>query len=219
MSGGRWAWLSCRGSLQHSSRGWEFTATALATVEAPLLIPLESVKPFFPLCTTSPSISAPQCSGHVLLLLSLTSASMCSQPSAKALPAPSPWRTLGSAAFPSSAEAGAVAQTIWFLTASRLSAPRCRVAVKLTAPVVSLHSACRKLLLEVVVLELPYRLQKYQLYSCMPFQIIPLEKLVYFFFLITVSYFSFIDLNIIAYLLWLHFKEPCLFVCNYPQVF
>lgn len=91
--------------------------------------------------------------------------------------------------------------------------------MKLTAPVVSLRSACRKLLLEVVMLELPYRLQKYQLYSCVPFEIIPLEKLVYVFFLITVSCFSFMDLNIIAYLLRLCFKELCLFVCNYPQVF
>lgn len=52
-----------------------------------------------------------------------------------------------------------------------------------------------------------------------PFSNTTALKVSLIFFLITVSYFSFINLNIIAYLLRLHFKELCLFSCNYPRVF
>lgn len=227
MSGGRGAWLSWIWSLQHPSRGREPTATECLWLPgcgytwSPSAYPPGKCENFFtPLYNLSP-LSQPH---SVLAVLWARSAApvfnfFVLTAFSGGSPSPLPMASTGSAAFPSSAEPGAVAQTIWFLTASQLSAARCRVAVKLTASVVSLHPACRMLLLEVVILELSYRLQKYQLYSCMPFQIIPLEKLGFFFFLITVSDFSFTDLNIVAYLLCLHFKGFCLFVCNYPQVF
>lgn len=77
--------------------------------------------------------------------------------------------------------------------------------MKLAAPVVSLHSACRKLLLEVVIPELPYKLQNYLLYPCIPFSNNTTLKV--YFFLITVSYFSFIYLIVTAYLLRLHLRS------------
>lgn len=123
-----------------------------------------------PLLYLSPTVSW-QWSGNVLLLLSLTSACGIHRPLVESAPSPLPvasTRVLVSDAVPSFAGAGAVAQTIWFLTASQLSAPCCRVAVKLTAPVVSLHSACRNPLLEVVRPELPYTPQKCLLYLCIP---------------------------------------------------
>lgn len=168
---------------------------------------LEGVKPVFLPLSSPTSVSAPQTLGSGLGMfycscLQLTH--LCvHKPLTKGSPAPSLWRALASAAVPSFAGAGAVAQTIWFLTASQLSAPRCRVAVKLAAPVVSLHSACRKLLLEVVIPELPHRLQKYLLYPCVPFLNHTALKVSLFLLLITVSCFSFINPNIIAYLLWL----------------